>query len=82
MLVANDPNARITLRSGPGTNYPSRGYGLAGDLVYLLTEVGPPEVDMAPDNQGNTWFRVGFPSSGAIGWMREDFLSTYCEYAD
>lgn len=81
-LTANEFNARITLRSGPGTQYGSRGYGVVGDLVYLLTEVGPPEVDSVVDNQGLTWFRVGFPRSRAIGWIREDFLNRSCEYAD
>lgn len=38
-----NPN-RITLRSGPGTNYRSLGYGLVGDRVQVLTQ-SPPELD-------------------------------------
>jgi hypothetical protein len=81
-LTARDRQTQITLRSGPGTTYRSLGYGLVGDFVYLLTSVGPPEVDAQVDHQGNTWFRVGFPNSGAKGWIREDFLNRRCAYAD
>lgn len=81
-LTAHDHQARITLRSGPGTTYRSLGYGLVGDFVYILTSDGPPEVDAQVDHQGNTWFRVGFPASGAKGWIRADFLARRCAYAD
>lgn len=82
VLQANDPGARITLRSGPGTQYASRGYGLAGDRVYALTSL-PPELDIERDAQGYWWHRVGFPGSGAIGWIRQDFLELDCiQYPD
>lgn len=81
-LTANTPGSRITLRSGPSTNYTSLGYGLVGDIVYVLTEDGPPELDYGVDSAGATWYRVGFPGSGASGWIREDFLDMRCEYAD
>lgn len=76
-LTADTPNSRITLRSGPGTNYQSLGYGLAGDRVYVLT-LSPPETDYEKDAQGSGWYRVGFPGSGAKGWIREDFLRVRC----
>ncbi|MEP0811624.1 SH3 domain-containing protein [Coleofasciculus sp. FACHB-SPT9] len=76
-LTANEPNSRITLRSGAGSNYKSLGYGLAGDRVQVLT-VSPPEVDYEQDGQGNGWYRIGFPRSGAKGWIREDFLRVQC----
>ena len=78
-LIANNPNARITLRSGPGTNFKSLGYGLVGDYIYILSTT-PPEADYAEDRQGYLWYRVGFPRSGAQGWMREDFLKKFCQY--
>lgn len=76
-LTATNRNSRITLRSGPGTNYRSVGYGLVGDRVYVLTVI-PPEVDYQKDRQGYGWYRVGFPRSGAKGWIREDFLRVQC----
>jgi len=78
-LVANNPNARINLRSGPGTNFKSLGYGLVGDYIYILA-TNPPEADYAKDRQGYFWYRVGFPRSGAQGWIREDFLKKFCQY--
>jgi hypothetical protein len=43
-LTAQSSSAEINLRSGPGTNYKSRGYGLVGDFVYILSN-SPPEAD-------------------------------------
>ncbi|MGB7443387.1 MAG: hypothetical protein WA919_20170 [Coleofasciculaceae cyanobacterium] len=76
-LTASNPNSRITLRSGAGTNYRSLGYGLAGDNVYVLTAT-PPEPDYKKDRFGYGWHRVGFPVSGAKGWIREDLLDVEC----
>ncbi|MFL9458989.1 hypothetical protein AB0758_49460 [Tolypothrix bouteillei VB521301_2] len=76
-LIGSERNTRITLRSGPGTNYSSRGYGLVGDRVYVLTATAP-ELDYEKDKQGYGWHRVGFPKSGATGWIREDLLRLKC----
>lgn len=76
-LMARQSDARITLRSGPGTNHRSLGYGLVGDSVYILWSQ-PPELDYATDSQGNTWYRVGFYTTGAKGWVREDFIQMRC----
>ncbi len=76
-LTANEPNSRITLRSGAGSNYRSLGYGLVGDRVQVLT-LSPPELDYQEDSQGSLWYRVGFPRSGAKGWIRQDFLRMQC----
>ena len=76
-LTANNPNSRINLRSGAGTNHRYLGYGLVGDNVYVLTN-RPPEFDYEFDNRGYGWIRVGFPVSGARGWIREDFLNVEC----
>lgn len=76
-LTANEPNSRITLRSGAGSNYRSLGYGLVGDRVQVLT-LSPPELDYEEDSQGRVWYRIGFPRSGAKGWIRKDFLRLQC----
>jgi hypothetical protein len=78
-LRGNDPKTQINLRSGPSIDTENVGYGVPGDLVYLLSK-NPPETDVATDNQGNNWYRVGFPASGASGWIRADFLVRYCAY--
>jgi SH3-like domain-containing protein len=78
-LVAEAKDSRINLRSGPGTNYRNLGYGLVGDFVYVLSEL-PPEADVRQDDQGYLWYRVGFPKSGAVGWIRKDFLMFQCAY--
>ncbi|MDY6937317.1 MAG: SH3 domain-containing protein [Cyanobacteriota bacterium] len=77
-LTAMDSNAQINLRSGPGTDYDSLGYGLVGDEVAVLTIV-PPEVDYEIDEFGYGWYRVGFNDSGAKGWIREDLLEVTCD---
>ena len=77
-LTAINPNAQITLRSGPGTDYSSLGYGLVGDEVAVLT-VAPPEMDYEIDRFGYGWYRVGFDESGAKGWIREDLLNVTCD---
>ncbi|ACB49851.1 hypothetical protein cce_0500 [Crocosphaera subtropica ATCC 51142] len=71
ILVANDPNSRINLRSQPSVNSASLGYSLPGDQVSLLDfnkgSGGQPRVP---------WIKVKFAKSGAIGWIRGDFVKT------
>ncbi len=76
-LRSQEPTARIQLRAEPGTDQPTRGYGVNGDLVFLLAQ-RPPEYDTARDRQGKVWYRVGFPASKAIGWVRSDLVRRYC----
>jgi hypothetical protein len=79
-LIGKTPGSRINLRSGPSTNYQEQGYGLVGDRVHLLRSSGgtPQDLATAKDTQGSTWYRVGFPESGARGWIRQDFISREC----
>ncbi|MDJ0597621.1 MAG: SH3 domain-containing protein [Crocosphaera sp.] len=71
ILVANDPNSRINLRSGPTVNSASLGYGLPGDQVSLIDfNRGSGEGPRVP------WIKVKFSKSGAIGWIRGDFVKT------
>lgn len=79
-LTGETPGSRINLRSGPGTNYQQEGYGLVGDRVHILRNNGGTAQDLAiaEDSQGSSWYKVGFPESGARGWIRRDFISPEC----
>ena len=79
-LTGQTPGARINLRSGAGTNYQQNGYGVVGDTVHILRKSGGTPQDLAAtkDRQGLTWYRVGFPKSGARGWVRQDFITPEC----
>jgi hypothetical protein len=66
VLTANDPNSRINLSATPSTTGKSLGYGLVGDRVSVINKVTVEEY---------TWYQVRFPRSGAIGWIREDFVN-------
>ena len=79
-LIGKTPGSRINLRSGPSTNYQGQGYGLVGDSVHILRRSGgtPQDLAAAKDTQGSTWYRVGFPESGARGWIRQDFIRAEC----
>ncbi len=70
-LITKDPNSRINLRSGPSINSTSLGYGLPGDQVTLL------DFNKGTDNEPRVpWIKVKFIKSGAIGWIRGDFVKT------
>jgi hypothetical protein len=69
-LRGNNPKARINLRSRATINSPTNGYGLAGDRVEIL------ECRQDNDTRGSNlnWCQVRFPKSGAVGWVRSDFI--------
>lgn len=65
-LTSTDPNSRINVRSQPSAAASSPHYGFAGDRVETIREtVG---------NDGYTWYYVRFNNSGAVGWVRGDFV--------
>jgi Bacterial SH3 domain len=66
ILRATDPQAQINLRSSPDPNARRLGYGLVGDRVEIIEQV--------PGSDDYTWYRVRFYQSGAIGWIRGDFI--------
>ncbi len=70
-LRANDPNARINVRSQPTINSSSPSYGLPGDKVKVIQCVKD------QDTRGSdlNWCKVQFVQSKAIGWIRSDFIS-------
>lgn len=65
-LHASNPDARIMLRSRPTISSPDRGYGLVGDKVKVL--------DTTQGSDNFTWYKVRFPESGAVGWIRGDLV--------
>ena len=64
-LTASDPDLQITLRANPSENSKSFGYGLVGDRVQVIEQ---------STTDGYTWYKVRFPRSGAVGWIRGDFV--------
>lgn len=69
-LVAHDRGSQINLRSAATIRSRAVGYGLAGDQVNILECVQ--DSDMAGSEFN--WCRVQFLESGAIGWVRSDFI--------
>ena len=67
IIRSSNPNARINLRYAPTTNSQKLGYGLVGDGVTVL--------EQTYGRDGYTWYKVQFPRSKAIGWIRGDFIS-------
>lgn len=70
-LLTAEPGSRINVRTGPGTGYPAQHYGLSGDRVTILTSAAESCGRVADCPQ---WYRVRFLQSGAVGWVRGDFL--------
>lgn len=60
-------NARINVRTGPGTNYDVQHYGLKGDRITILNQ--------AWGKDGCQWWYLRFNESGAKGWVREDLVA-------
>lgn len=69
-LRANNPNARINVRSQPTINSSSPHYGVPGDKVQVLQCVQ----DQDRGGSNLNWCKVQFVNSKAIGWIRSDFI--------
>lgn len=67
VLTAREPGSRINLREQPSTEGEAAQYGLDGDRVTVIDETKGAD--------GYTWYKVRFPASGAIGWIRGDFVA-------
>jgi hypothetical protein len=69
-LIAHERGSQINLRSQPTVNSRAIGYGLAGDQVNIL------QCQQDTDTAGSdlNWCQVKFLESGAVGWMRSDFI--------
>ncbi len=70
-LIAHDRGSQINLRSQPTARSRAMGYGLAGDQVNIL------QCQQDTDTAGSdlNWCQVKFLESGAVGWIRSDFIS-------
>lgn len=66
ILKAQDRDAQINLRQSPDVNSRSMGYGVVGDRVMLL--------DQRTGTDGKIWYQVKFSRTGAVGWIRGDFV--------
>jgi len=67
VLVAPEPNFEIDVYPKPGTDKQRVGYGVGGDQVTVLEQVG--------SNEGYTWNYVQFAGASALkGWIREEFV--------
>ncbi|EDX87007.1 Bacterial SH3 domain family [Synechococcus sp. PCC 7335] len=69
-LVAHERGSQINLRSEPTIYSRALGYGLAGDQIDILNC----EQDTDTATSDLNWCRVQFLESGAIGWIRSDFI--------
>lgn len=66
VLTASDPDSQITLRVNPSESSKSLGYGLVGDRVQVIEQTTTDDY---------TWYKMRFPRSGAVGWIRGDFVT-------
>ena len=74
-LVTETEGDRINIRQGPSTDYDAQHYGLSGDWIDLLNRDGNANVWLFDqDDEGYSWYQVGFPNSRAYGWVRVDLL--------
>lgn len=66
-----EPGSQINVRTGPGSQHPAQHYGLAGDRVAILGSAFEPCGSTVSCRE---WHQVRFLQSGAVGWVRGDFL--------
>lgn len=69
-LRADDPAAQINVRSDATIYSRAIACGLPGDRIDILQC----ELDNDIPNSDLNWCRVQFVESGAIGWIRSDFI--------
>jgi len=65
ILTASDSDSQINLHDTPSLTGKDLGYGVVGDRVQIIEQT---------TSDGYTWHRVRFPHSGAVGWIRGDFV--------
>jgi hypothetical protein len=65
-LRAQDASSPINIRRGASTDSEVLHLGYSGDAIEILDE--------STDGYGYRWFYIRFPQSGAIGWVRGDFV--------
>jgi hypothetical protein len=68
ILIAPEPDFKINIYPKPDAQSSRVGYGLGGDRVTVLEQVG--------SNEGYTWHRVKFNAGkDAEGWVQGDFVA-------
>ena len=72
-LTARDRNAEINIREGAGLNFRIKHIGIVGDRVIILKGNSDLGLATQKDDEGYVWYKVQFPESQAIGWVRKDF---------
>jgi hypothetical protein len=68
ILIATDTNAQVNLRAAPSVTSKRLGYALADERVQVIQQAA------STDGDRYTWYQVRFPRSGALAWIREDFV--------
>lgn len=68
-IQGNTVGSRVNVRTGPGLQYNTNGYGLVGEDITAL--------DMALDSNCDVWLRVRFPASGREAWIHQNYFSFY-----
>lgn len=69
VLVSPEPSFKINVYPQPGIEKHRVGYGLGGDRVTVLEQVG--------SNEGDIWKHVQFTGSSQLkGWIREEFIAS------
>ena len=66
-LTSRETGAKINIYSGAGTNFKQLHYGLIGDKVILISSIR--------DKDNSTWYQIRFLTSGAEGWVHQDFIN-------
>jgi len=67
-LVAPDPNFSIKIYDQPALGKKELGYGLSGDAVTVLQQVG--------SNNSQSWYLVKFDNEAKTeGWVSENYIS-------
>lgn len=71
-ILTENLGFRINVRSGPSISSSTIYHGVAGDPVAILRseKVGDPQKTQPL----YVWHRVSFLNSGAVGWVRSDFI--------
>jgi hypothetical protein len=67
VLTAKDPGSQINVREQDSTTSQARHSAQAGDSVLVLSKT--------QGDDGQVWYQVKLAQSGAVGWIRGDFVS-------
>ncbi len=68
MLIAPDPDFKVSIYAKPELNQRRIGYGMGGDRVTVLEQVG--------SNEGFTWNLIRFDATANLqGWVQDKYVS-------